>query len=154
MILCLLVMSFQYLPKAQEADGDLLLFENRVAHVIASFQNITERPHFLGEEVGRKYSVFNDLYSYTVSGEVFQTGQQVVVDKPTIYNSVKRTNRFYRRLLRRNEISEEEALRKVNHLLDVAISVYTQSTEALENELRKAKKPDEIAEVFNRVVLR
>lgn len=140
--------------EAQENNGYVFYFENRVADAFASFQSIAARPHFLGDEMGRKYSVFHDLYSYTHPGNILHTGQQVVVSKPTIFNSVKKTNRYYRRLFRREEITEEEAIKKVNHLLDVAISVYTQSTDALEDELRKTRKQNEIAKIFENIVLR
>jgi hypothetical protein len=139
---------------AQNAEKEVLYYENRVASAIASFRDLHSRPHFLGEEVGRKYSVFSDLYSYTVSSQMMQTGQQVVVDKPIIFNAVKKTNRYYRQLLKKHQITEEEARNKVNHMLDVAISVYTQSTEALESRLKSTRKQDEIAAIFEQVVLR
>jgi len=139
---------------AQQSQPEVLYYENRVAAAFASFKDIGPQPHYLGEDIGRKYAVFNDMYVYTVSGQVYQTGQQVVVDKPIIFNAVKKTNRYYRTLLRKKEITEDEAKAKVNHLLDVAISVYSQSTEALENQLRGKKKQDEIARIFEKVVLR
>lgn len=139
---------------AQEADNGNFYFENRVALIISSFNIITPRSHYLNEELGIKDAVFHDLYSYTVSGQVTSTGQQVIVDKPVIFNSVKKTNRYYRQLLKKKQITEDEAIKKVNHLLDVAISVYTQSTAAFEDELMQAKEQDEIARIFERVVLR
>lgn len=140
--------------RAQDQKPEVLYFENRVAAAFASFKDISPQSHFLGDDFGRKYAVFNDMYIYTVSGQVYQTGQQVVVDKPIIFNSVKKTNRYYRTQLRKHQITEEEARAKVNHLLDVAISVYSQSTDALEGQLRGKKKQDEIARVFEQVVLR
>lgn len=139
---------------AQETEDGVFYFENRVAMAISSFNNILPKSHFLGEELGIKDAVFHDLYSYSVSGQVTNTGQQVIVDKPVIFNSVKKTNRYYKQLLKKKQITEDEAIKKVNHLLDVAISVYTQSTTAFEDELRQAKEQDEIARIFERVVLR
>lgn len=139
---------------AQESENDTLYFQDRLAHAFSTSEVVTRSLHYLGEEIARKYAVFNDLYTYTISAEVTNTGRQTMISKPAIYNSVKKLNRYYRRLIRKNEISEEEARIKVNHLLDVAISVYTQSTDALENALRQVRKHDEIAEVFERVKLR
>jgi rRNA maturation protein Nop10 len=139
---------------AQESENDTLYFQDRLAHAFSTSEVVTRSSHYLGEEIARKYAIFNDLYTYTVSAEVTNTGRQTMISKPAIYNSVKKLNRYYRRLIRKNEISEEEARIKVNHVLDIAISVYTQSTDALENALRQVRKHDEIAEVFERVKLR
>jgi rRNA maturation protein Nop10 len=139
---------------AQESDNDTLYFQNRLAHAFSTSEVVASSSHYLGNEIARKYAVFNDLYTYTISAEVLNTGKQTVISKPAIYNSVKKLNRYYRKMIRKNEISEEEARTRYNHVLDVAISVFTQSTEALENELRQARKHDEIAEVFQRVKLR
>lgn len=139
---------------AQETENDTLYFQNRLAHAFSTSEVITGSSHYLGVEVAKKYAVFIDLYTYSVSAEVMNTGRQTVISKPAIYNSVKKLNRYYRKLIKKNEISKEEASIKVNHVLDVAISVYTQSTDALENALRQVRTHDEIAEVFERVKLR
>jgi rRNA maturation protein Nop10 len=138
---------------AQDYESDTLYFQNRLAHALSTSEVVTFSPHYLGDEVARKYAVLNDLYTYTISAEVMNTGKQTVISKPAIYNAVKKLNRNYRKLIRKKEISEEEARIKVNHVLDVAISVYTQTTDALENALRQARTHDEIAEVFERVKL-
>jgi len=137
----------------QEQQDNKFYFEDRVAFVISSAREASARPHFLGEETGRKYGVFNDLYSYTVAGDHVRTGQQMMIDKPAIYHAVKRVNRYYRGQLRKKVLTEQETFDKVNHVLNVAISVYTQSTDALEAELRAAKKPEAAAKVFERVIL-
>lgn len=138
---------------SQEQQDNKFYFEDRVAFVISSARDATPRSHFLGEETGRKYGVFNDLYSYAVAGDHVRTGQQMMIDKPAIYHAVKRANRYYRTQLRKKVLTEQETFDKVNHVLNVAISVYTQSTAALETELRAAKKPADAAKVFERVVL-
>ncbi|MBE0663543.1 MAG: hypothetical protein IH597_13880 [Bacteroidales bacterium] len=152
----LVTVLFAILPAgfAQEAGDGVFYFENRVDLMISSFNSITPKSHFLGEELGKKDAVFHDLYSYMVSGHVTTTGQQVVVGKPVIFNSVKKTSRYYRKLLKQKQITEVEAKEKVNHLLDVAISVFTQSTTAFEDELKRIKEPVEIARLYERVVLR
>lgn len=149
-----LISPFLTIVYPQEADNGKIYFENRVALIISSFNIVTPKPHYLNEELGIKDAVFHDLYSYIVSGHVTNTGQQVIVNKPVIFNSVKKTNRYYKQLLKKKQITEEDAIKKVNHLLDVAISVYTQSTTAFEDELRQAKKQDEIVRIFESVVLR
>jgi hypothetical protein len=145
------ILSFTFYNEsvAQESENDTLYFQNRLAHTFSTSEVTTSSPHYLGDEVARKYAVFNDLYTYIVSAEVNNTGKQTVISKPAIYNAVKKLNRNYRKLIRKNEITEEDARARVNHVLDVAISVYTQSTDALENALRQARTHDEIAAVLN-----
>ena len=134
-------------------EPELIYFENRVESIVASFEMVTARPHFLGEETGRKYSVFHDLYSMVVGGDAMYSGPQIVIDKPAIYRAVQRANRYYRKQWRRSRISDLEAYEKVNHMLNVAISVYTQPTEALEEEFRSAGSAEKIANIFERIVL-
>jgi hypothetical protein len=155
-ILLIASILFSFLPSgnAQETEDEVFYFENRVAFVISTSTGITPKKHFLGEELGKKDAVFHDLYSYTVTGQITNTGQQVVIEKPLIYLSVKKTNRYYRKLLKKKQITEDEAKEKVDHLLDVAISIFTQNTTAFENELRQTKEMDEIAGIFERVILR
>lgn len=154
LLIIVLLTSVNYISNAQGVDMDTLYYQNRLAHTLSTSEVTTTSSHFLGDLTGRKYAVVNDLYTYTVSSDVLNTGKQTMIDKPAIYNSVKKMNRYYRKLLKKNELSEDEVRERFNHVLDVAISVYTQSTEALENALRQVRKQDEIAEVFQRVVLR
>ena len=50
-------------------------------------------------------------------------------------------------------MTEEEARQELNQYLDIAISIVVENTESFENDLRKAKKPDEISRVFSMVML-
>lgn len=138
---------------AQETETETFYFENRVGQILDSFHDIAARPHFLGEVAGKKYAVFHDLYSYIVPGNAVYAGPQMVIDKPIIYRSVQQINKYYQRMLRQKKISEPDAFEKVNHLMDVAISVYTQPTEALEEKLRKSKKAEHKAMIFEKIKL-
>ena len=56
--------------------------------------------------------------------------------------------------MRKGEITKDEASEKLNHYLDIALSVIIENTETFEDKLRKAKGPDEISNVFSMVVLK
>lgn len=153
-ILTWLFVFFVVAAAGQEAgDPETFYFENRVDATVASFKTVTARSHFMGEEAGRKYAVFHDLYSYIAAGDAVYAGPQIIIDKPAIYRSVQRANRYYRRQWRKDKITDIEAYKKVNHLLDIAISVYTQPTEALEDALRSARSGEKTADIFERIVL-
>ena len=79
LVILLIFNMSQKMILAQSGTGEVLYFENRVTLVTSSFSDIIPRPHYLGEEIGKKYAVFNDLYSYTITGEIYHTGPQLII---------------------------------------------------------------------------
>ena len=110
--------------------------------------------HPLGDYIARKLYLLKKTYTYIERPTPTSPGQKTIVTKPSIYNSLQKLNRHYKKQVKNGTISEEEARMKLNQYLDVAISIFIENTESFEDELRKAKKPDEISEVFSMVMLK
>ncbi len=110
--------------------------------------------HFLGVGIARKFYLLKDTYTYTEHPSPTSPGEKTIIIKPSIYNSLLKLNRYYKKQLKHGEISAEEASEKLNHYLDIALSVFIEDTDSFEDKLRKAKGPDEISNVFSMVVLK
>jgi len=110
--------------------------------------------HPLGDVIARKLYLLKETYTYIELPTPTSPGEKTIITKPSIYNSLQRLNRYYKKQVKDGVMSEEEARIKLSQYLDVAISVFIENTESFEDELRKAKKPDEISEVFSMVMLK
>jgi len=115
-------------------------------------EELTDHP--LGDNIARKLYLLKETYTYIEHPTPTSPGEKTIITKPSIYNSLQKLNRYYKKQVKDGEMSEEEAKIKLNQYLDVAISIFIENTESFEDELRKARKPDEISEVFSMVMLK
>jgi hypothetical protein len=110
--------------------------------------------HPLGDNIARKFYMLRETYTVIEKPTPTSPGEKTIIFKPSIYNSLQKLNRYYKKQVKDELISEEEARKKLNNYLDIAISVFIENTESFEDELRRAKGPDEISEVFSMVELK
>jgi len=110
--------------------------------------------HFLGTNIARKFYLFKDTYTYIEAPSVTSPGEKMIVVKPSIYNSLLKLNKYYKKQVKHGLLTKEEASEKMDHYLDIALSVFIEDTDTFEDKLRKAKSPDEISDIFSMVVLR
>ncbi len=110
--------------------------------------------HPLGDNIARKFYLLRETYTVIEKPTPTSPGEKTIIFKPSIYNSLQKLNRYYKKQVKDELISEEEARMKLNTYLDIAISVFIENTESFEDELRRAKSPDEISKVFSMVELR
>ncbi len=115
-------------------------------------EELTDHP--LGDNIARKLYLLKETYTYIEHPTPTSPGEKTIITKPSIYNSLQKLNRYYKKQVKDGDMTEEEARMKLGQYLDIAISVFIENTESFEDELRKAKKPDEISEVFSMVMLK
>jgi hypothetical protein len=110
--------------------------------------------HPLGDNIARKLYLLKETYTYIELPTPTSPGEKTIITKPSIYHSLQKLNRYYKKQVKGGDMSEEEAKMKLNQYLDIAISIFIENTESFEDELRKARKPNEISEVFSMVMLK
>jgi len=110
--------------------------------------------HPLGDNIARKLHMLRETYTHIEKPTPTSPGEKTIIFKPNIYNSLQKLNRYYKKQVKDELISEEEARLKLNSYLDIAISVFVENTDSFEDELRRAKSPDEISKVFSMVMLK
>ncbi|HEC42219.1 MAG TPA: hypothetical protein ENI20_05250 [Bacteroides sp.] len=108
--------------------------------------------HFLGEQMAVKYTRVRLSYTYVSGGSGTHPVSETIVDKPTIYKSIKKLNSHYKKQFKKGEIDTSTAIRELGWYLDVGFAIYRQNTDDFEEALKSAKKPDQIALVFDRIV--
>jgi hypothetical protein len=109
--------------------------------------------HFLGSDIALKFYRLKETYTYVEPGSYANPTARTVVSKPTIYYSLKKLNNYYKKRIRKGQLNEDEAKKKLGWYFDVGFAIFEQDTSSFEEALRAAKKPDQIEKVFSRISL-
>ncbi len=111
------------------------------------------KKHFLGEAVALQMQLLRESYTYKVEDQISKV-VNTVIEKPSIYNSVSKVNKYLKKKLKSKEITTEEAEQVLSNVLIITLNIRYQDTAALEEELWKLKDPKEINDLYsNRVAL-
>ncbi|MEP0368446.1 MAG: hypothetical protein ABJN36_16335 [Cyclobacteriaceae bacterium] len=108
--------------------------------------------HFLGSEVGKKMYLLKESYTWREEPDPIKPTPTVVIEKPSIYNNIKKLERYYKKSIKKDKLTVEVASAEFVNILDIALQVRYQATEELENHLQKIKEVEEIAAVFSKNV--
>lgn len=110
--------------------------------------------HFLGDSVAVRWSAFQSAYIRSVDLSVGFSGSDVTIIKPAVFNSVEKINRYLRKKIKRQEISEQNAATLLMHILNCSlVLIYEPDTSAFEEALIRAKLPEMQMAVFSEVNL-
>ena len=107
--------------------------------------------HYLGDDIAFKMHVLKVLYTYILTDN--QGITKTVVRKPAIFHSIKKLNLTYKRQLKKGEITEQDARKKLDNSLNIGIAIFAQETDNIESVLRLSRDQASIEDVFARVVL-
>jgi len=107
--------------------------------------------HPFGEEVAYKFQLLKEQYTYKEANEMQQTTFNVV-EKPSIYYSVKKANKHLIKSVKSGQMDQEEAIRQLTVVLDKALNIRYQNTDELEKVLWKVKDPVEITELYTKEI--
>ncbi len=131
-----------------------ILFDNDLANikVIDIDPNYISK-HYLGEDMAIKMHLMKETYTYIERGDEINPVDKTIVNKPSIFYSMKKLNNYYIKQIKKGTISREEAKDRLDKYLDICLSIYLQSTDSFEEALRSSKGNDELDLVFSRVVL-
>jgi len=110
--------------------------------------------HPFGELIARKFFVLQKIYTYVEPPSPTSPGEKTIVKKPVIYNTILKLNRNLKKMVKKGTVDKSKATSDLNLCLDVALSISADETSDFESELKKAKSPDHIIQVFKMVELR
>lgn len=120
-------------------------------HYLGVEQNIDPEiekvDHFLGEEIGQKMEMLKENYTYKTYNEVRGT-YTPHVEKPTIYYSIKKANKYYKKYVKKGKLDIDKVQEKFEKMLVVALNIRSQNTIALEEQLQEIKNPEKIVNLF------
>lgn len=109
--------------------------------------------HCLGDVIAKKICLIKKLYISQDEVAPGTPGVRVFIRKPGIYQVYNKLEKHYRKSVRKNTVSIEEAQRNFNHVLDVVIALHVHETEDFEQALKKAKSVDNQIEIFKKTKL-
>jgi hypothetical protein len=104
--------------------------------------------HFLGDDVAKKMYLLDKTYTYESKIAPGNPAVTTSIRKPAIYNSVKKIESYLKKSIRKKEITEAIAAEQFNKVVDVALNVFFQDTEALENQLKSTDKATDLLQLY------
>jgi len=112
-----------------------------------------EKKHYLGEKFTKMFFALKEQYVYTPEKTSINMDPSPTTEKPAIYNSVKRMDKYYRRLLKKGKISKEEVIKKLSTIVAVGYSIRYEETQTLEDMLWKMKDPTKLEALFTEKIV-
>lgn len=110
--------------------------------------------HYLGGDVTEKWNTFlaNYTHEYSVSVGLSNSGYEFV--KPSIYNAVKRANKYVKKALKSKAMTKAEAVNTMSHILDCAnVICFEDDTKKIEDAAKQAKTGEDVVRLFEKVEL-
>ncbi|MGD2034717.1 MAG: hypothetical protein PVF73_06665 [Bacteroidales bacterium] len=130
------------------------IFADNQSALDVSSVNKDIRDPLMGMEVAKKMVLFKDRYTYVEAGTPASPSNRTIVLKPVIFNSIQKLNRHFKKQIKKGDMDPESARDFFLPCLDTALILYAEETEEFEDYLRKQKKPEEILDAYQRVVLK
>lgn len=113
-----------------------------------------EEEHFLGGEITRKWNTFLCNYTHTYDVEVGLSASGTEFRKPAVFKAVERVNRYVKKNFKSHQMTREEAIRIMTHVLDCAnIICLENDTAALEHAAGDTRTAEEALAFFDQIKL-
>lgn len=137
---------------ATTAEAPLYSFD--VYGSVPNVSNDVPEKHYLGEPVTAKWNTFlkNFTRQYDVSVGLSDNSYEIL--KPSVYNAVKRANKYVKQLLKANQITHAQAVDLMDHVLDCANTiVFEPDTKNFEQAAKDADTGEKALKLFECVKL-
>ncbi len=109
----------------------------------------------LGEKNARLKDYVNDTYTSTEPITPGNPMTRIIIRKPAIFNAVKAIEKYYLSGIRKNEVSQNDAINDFSHVLHVAVAAASENSTSFEEALQvKRKDVRQLIGLFNQVKLR
>lgn len=108
--------------------------------------------HYLGSDIAIKLELLKGSYTWKEEGTPNSPTSKTVVEKPAIYYSLKKLDKYYKQAIKKGEVTEDEAKDEFIKALDIALFIRYQETAAFETKLRELKEESDIALLFTEKV--
>jgi len=108
--------------------------------------------HYLGDEVAKRLKALNNLYVNRREVAVGFGDSHTSFIKPDILNAIYKIDRFYKKAVRKDNISKKLAEEKMTLFLEVGLVLFYESdSENFEKSLRKNSDPEILIQLFEKV---
>lgn len=122
---------------------------------IPTTKPVFETEHYLGSDITGKWNTFIQNYTHEYDVTIGFTDSSVEILKPSIYKAVNKVNKYYKKALKKEEVSREVATFNMAHILDCAnVMCFDDNSKSFEEVVKSADEPEEIIALFNQITLR
>ena len=112
------------------------------------------RGHKLGEDVALYFHLLEQDYTYITEAAPGSFAGRLVVQKPAIYNSIYRIDKYYRKLIRKGLATEEQGRNGLKRSIEIALIILNRDTGDFEAALDEARTDEELLALFSRIKLK
>ncbi len=157
LLTALLISSSALYSQAQVSDGGGVIYINK---------NTAGEPtldgkrggyfgsHPLGDSIQVMYDKFLKMYvEYQSTGGAYAS-EKKIIHKEEIYNSIGNFDKYFKKMVRKDEISQSEAVRRYYLILSSAISIRYYDTSEFENILKATRDIEQKEKYFNNLTIR
>lgn len=135
--------------------GALSVFEFRASTIDYDLNSISKDmigEHFLGDQIARKLYLLDSKYTYQVEIVPGNPQTKTVIRKPVIYDAVRKIERYFRKSVKKGDVSIETATQEFNQVLDVTFNVLTADTDSFEKAIIKTNDANSVTNLFTKQV--
>ncbi len=111
------------------------------------------KKHDFGDDIAYKFQLLDESYTYVEPSSPTNPVDKIVIEKMSIYNSVKKVDKYLRKSVKKSMMTKDEAISALDNVLNVALNIRYQDTVEFEEILWGTKKAEEVAAVFANVSL-
>lgn len=112
-----------------------------------------EKKHYLGDEFTKMFFALKEQYVYIPEKTSINRDPSPTTEKPAIYNSVKKLDRHYKKMLKKGKLSKEEVTERLSRVVSVGYSIRHEDTAVLEKMLWGIKDVEELESVFTKKIV-
>lgn len=112
-----------------------------------------EKKHYLGEEFTKMFFALKEQYVYLPEKSSINMDPSPTTEKPAIYNSVKKLDRHYKKMIKKGKMSKEDVKAKLAKVVSVCYSIRHEDTAALEKMLWSMKDVAKLETLFTEKIV-
>lgn len=112
-----------------------------------------EKKHYLGEEFTKMFFALKEQYVYIPEKTSINMDPSPTTEKPAIYNSVKKLDRHYKKMIKKGKMSKEDVKAKLAKVVSVCYSIRHEDTVALEKMLWSTKDVAKLEALFTEKII-
>ncbi len=112
-----------------------------------------EKKHYLGEEFTKMFFALKEQYVYIPEKTSINMSPSPTTEKPAIYNSVKKLDKHYKKMLKKGKMSKEDVKEKLSKVVSVCYSIRHEDTAALEKMLWSMKDVAKLEALFTEKIV-
>lgn len=112
-----------------------------------------EKKHYLGEEFTKMFFALKEQYVYIPEKTSINMNPSPTTEKPAIYNSVKKLDKHYKKMLKKGKMSKEDVRERLAKIVSVGYSIRHEDTAALEKMLWTIKDVAKLEALFTEKIV-